>query len=213
MKFTISSHENYIEHTRKVLEPSLLEAGVPKDDIYWFVYSSNVSKYTPVTSNYWLVHHNSIDFTGLVSVLELEMAHPWWFLLHDTTRVGPNFYNYLKNFELTGETIPISKHGVHPGGNMGLYSWEYLMNNTEAVLGFKNHNEDVHKFKTKLVQHEDGLFKHAHRALNTRGPKYGPPEDRYGTGMPRLEEHFEELDLYKIKANWRGYVDKWNVTP
>lgn len=213
MKFTISSHENYIGHTRKVLEPSLLEAGVPKEDIYWFVYSSQVKDYTPITDNYWLVAHNSIDFTGLVSVLELELEHPWWFLLHDTTRVGPNFYNYLMSLELNGETIPISKHGIHPGGNMGLYSWRYLTSNSSTVLKYKNDNPDPHAFKTRLVHDEDALFKEACMVLNKQRPVYGPPEDRYGTGMPRLQEHFQELDLYKIKANWRGFVDKWNVTP
>jgi hypothetical protein len=217
IKFAVSSHEDYVSTTRPIQHDSMMTAGVPVDDVVYFVYSSKVTKYEPITDRYWLVPHNSIDFTALVSVVELGLDDPsYWFLMHDTTYVGPTFYQKLTSMDIHGDTIALSKKNHNPSGNMGLYRTEYLFANRDKVLEFKNPSReeaDRHLFKRKLVEKEDHFFEGTRGALNKQKPEIKAPHDFYGTGMPRMVEYYQDIDFYKVKANWRGYVDRWNVTP
>ena len=219
IKFAVSSHINYVNTTRPILNPTLWDAGVPPGDIFWCVHNPAFNDYAAELYPTWkniFVPHNSLDFTGLITVVELGLDSDWWFLLHDTTYVGPRFYKNLQALDLTEETVPLSIHNVHPGANMGLYSREFISANKDKILSLKNPSkldEDVHKFKRMLVETEDDLFRGASKSLNGVAPKYIGPKDFYGTGQQRLIEHFQNIDLYKVKANWSGYVDRWNVTP
>ena len=101
MKYVISSHINYINVTEKEILPSLVDSGININDIYIFVggYDSDYG-YNKLSDsiNKYSAPHNSLDFTGLISVIEMNIESDYWFLLHDTLYVGPNFNKVVKEF-------------------------------------------------------------------------------------------------------------------
>jgi hypothetical protein len=207
VKFCISSHVSFYEKTYPILIPTLLGSGVPPNDIYFFVggYSSYNKIEDPNGINVYEVNHNSIDFTALISVMELNIYSPYWFLLHDTTYVGPNFYKNIINYDYKNKPAVSLIYDV--GMNIGAYSWELLNNNLEKLLSFKNTDyseEKIQYYKKLGVPNEDWLMnenKHNCYCIKPREIVYGV--DIYNTNTPRIIEIFEELDLFKVKANWR----------
>lgn len=153
--------------------------------------------------------HNSIDFTGLISLIELEKklkSFNHFFYLHDTCVAGKDFISKLKSINKE----PSKSYSLKfPSMNMGIYEYEFLIQNKEKILEFKNlsHKEkDAQIFKQKCVKSEDFIFKlneKNHIFLNSKRI-VEEPCDYYKTGVLRRVEHYLGLDLYKIKANWSG---------
>jgi hypothetical protein len=57
----------------------------------------------------------------------------------------------------------------------------------------------------KITSGEDHIFNNDENNVvleNYNGWKYTGPVDYYNTGTMRIIEHYPNLDLYKIKANW-----------
>ena len=179
----------------------------------------------------YLVPHNSIDFTGLVSVLELGLVADRWFVLHDTVIVGPTFYERVTahdSHDSSGDTrdtgssdadssVPLTSDG--PSMNMGSYAWTFLVSHRDEILSstFKNASNDpdvVRMYKKNAVRLEDDLFRRA-RTGTGAGARAGAgaynhtprlvtgPTNVYGPGKsPRIVEYYPDVDLYKMKANW-----------
>ncbi len=153
-------------------------------------------------------NHNSIDYNGLIALLELCSGdiNECYMYLHDTCRVGKNFYKKLKEIDLTDvSTIKIHKQYSM---NMGVYSQKIINEKKEFLLGKNNTNEhDCMNFK--LNAQEDYIFGHdkCNRLLNDYdGWDYTGPTDYYKNGTMRIVEYYPSLDLFKIKANWgQGY--------
>jgi len=57
-------------------------------------------------------NHNSIDFTGLITLVELfyNNLNEYYLYIHDTCKVGKNFYNKINSIDLTNvSSIKINK--------------------------------------------------------------------------------------------------------
>ena len=239
VKFAISSHVSYHRETYGPLVTSMLRSGVPAHDIYVFVGGHDGTTYeTYDTNSYgvgdssgvhaYLVPHNSIDFTGVVSVLELGLVADRWFVLHDTVIVGPTFYERVTTHGSHGssdanssdanssDAIPLTSDG--PSMNMGSYAWTFLVSHRDEILSptFKNASNDpdvVRMYKRNGVPLEDDLFRRAGAGTGARGGggayNHTPrlvtgPTDVYGPGKSqRIVEYYPDVDLYKMKANWR----------
>ena len=204
MKFVISSHIDYIESTESKLVTSLLDSGVNIDDIYIFVGGYDVNYgYVKLSTNInkFSSPHNSMDFTGLISVIEMNIQSDFWFLLHDTCYVGKNFYNTVKNFNY--ENVNYVALTFDTSMNMGSYKWSYIQEKKEQILSYKNINEDnLQTFKKRLIDNEDVFIKpKIHSYCNDKRKTEGP-FDYYQTNTLRIIEYFPNIDLYKIKANW-----------
>ena len=207
IKFCISSHKNYYDLTYPKLIPNMLENGIPPDDIYFFIggYNSYSKLEDNNNINVFTVDHNSIDFTGLVSVMDLNLKSDYWFLLHDTSYIGSNFYYYLLNFDYNNElAIPLTNESSM---NIGLYHQLYLDQiKDELLTKFKNKSDnpdDIHNFKKYLVNTEDHfLINFKNKFLNPESKITEGPIDVYNSGVLRVIEHFNQIDLHKIKANW-----------
>lgn len=205
MKFVASSHVSYHSKTFDSFVRSMLESGVPKDDLYFFVGGGDA--YEPVENSYgvhaFTAPHNSVDFTGIVSVLDLDLKADYWFALHDTTRVGPNFYERVSTATVTGDTMALTADG--PSMNMGAYAWSYLKSRRDEIMArFKNVDyslEGTRRVKQLNVDTEDALLV-GKAAFNGSGRVTTGPVDHYGTGTQRIVEYFPDVDLYKMKANW-----------
>lgn len=204
LKFTISSNINFFQKTYKLIIESLIKSGIPKQDIYFFVGGSDNFKKINEDVNFYFVNHNSIDFTGLISVLELKEKSDYWFLLHDTCYVGDLFYEKIKSHNYETDVIKLNSN---ISMNIGAYKQEYLESIRSRLLEFKNTNysiESINHFKNKCVDNEDCFFKIRNSTFYTSNHTVEGPIDFYKNGVPRIIEHYNEIDLHKVKANWVG---------
>ena len=85
---------------------------------------------------------------------------------------------------------------------MGSYKWEYIEQNRDKILSYKNVSEDIQSFKVKLIKEEDVFFSPRVHCYNTRPRETTGPIDYYNNQTPRIIEYFRGIDLYKVKANW-----------
>ena len=207
MKFTISSHKDYISTTERPLIDSLLNCGIDINDIYVFVGGYDINQgYKKISPDYnkFSAPHNSIDFTGLISILEMNIKSDYWFLLHDTSYVGGNFFNEIKKYNYTNkDTVALT---FDTSMNIGAYKWEYLLNKRDEILTYKNNDNTfagLQSYKRKLIENEDCFLKpKIHFYTNENRQRLGPPTDYYNNSTPRIIEYFPKIDYYKIKANW-----------
>jgi hypothetical protein len=150
-------------------------------------------------------NHNSIDFTGLIGVLEfLPKVDEYYFYLHDTCVVGPNFINNVTDIDLNQATSLRLKE--FPSMNIGVYSNNIIHENKDILITLKNTDENrTQEFKMKGVEMEDMVFRNDknNKLINNRDHyvKTEGPVDYYNTGVQRIIEHYD-LDFLKIKANW-----------
>ena len=205
IKFTISSHINSYEKTYPLLAQSLLESGVPAEDIYFFI--GGFYEYAKIENengiNVYQVNHNSIDLTGLISVVDLELHSDYWFLLHDTCKVGKQFYSKIKEFNYQSDTVALNDIRC-ASMNIGAYKMEYLYKIKQQLFQFKNQNysaDNMKLFKQLGIKYEsiflDKTYYYNYSLWTNNGI-----EDVYDTGVLRQVEVYPDIDLIKYKANY-----------
>jgi len=151
-------------------------------------------------------NHNSIDFTGLIALCELygEDTSEYYLYIHDTCKVGDNFFSLLKLIDTTGVTS--MKLNNTYSMNMGIYSQNIINLSKDFLMTQKNTDpEQSLKYKKLCVGTEDHITntdKNVKIIGNQRGPVVSGPTDYYNNGTLRITEYYSNLDIYKIKANW-----------
>jgi hypothetical protein len=159
-------------------------------------------------------NHNSIDFTGLISLSELyeKNLNEYYIYLHDTCKIGENFYKKIKSIDLTNvSSIKINKTYSM---NIGIYS-QKIINKFYNFLQTKKNTDENQCMKFKSIDScEDYIFNSDPNNIvldNYNEWNYTGPIDYYNTGTMRIIEYYPNLDLYKMKANWgQGY---WTLNP
>ena len=201
-KFAISSYISFYEKTYPIIIESMLKAGVPPEDIYFFIGGYDEYEKSDDCVNVWKTNHNSVDFTGLVSVLDLNLKADRWFLLHDTLYVGPNFYNHVKNYDSNEEVIGMSKMWSK---NMGSYSQEYLEKLRLILMSeYKNENYDLESIKKTKEMNvmTENRFLTGNRWFTENLPIIvKPATDFYHTGTLRDVQYYFDIDIYKIQSH------------
>lgn len=152
-------------------------------------------------------NHNSIDFTGLITLNELyrDNINDYYLYLHDTCKVGENFFKIIQSIDLTNVSSIriIRSHSM----NIGIYSQKLINTFTEFLSNQKNTNiNECATFKKRGVYNEDYIFINDNNNIvlnNYNGGNYTGPLDYYNTGTMRIIEYYPNLDIYKMKANWR----------
>lgn len=159
-------------------------------------------------------YHNSIDFTGLITIYELyKTSKNIYLYLHDTMKVGSNFFNKLKDINLNNITS-IRINNIH-SMNIGFYT-QYIINFYKYfLLSKKNINKDMEKYH-KIKSDEDYIFDSDNHNIVLDNYKYdysksSEPIDYYKTGILRVIEYYENIDIYKMKANWGPQFVSGNV--
>lgn len=210
-KIAISSHIGFYEKTYPIIVNSLLNSGVNENDIYFFI--GGCEKYEKIDSriNLWKVDHNSIDFTGLISVLDLELTSDRWFLLHDTLYVGSNFYSAISNKTSDKKVINMSR--LWPK-NMGSYSQSYLEEISETLLTeYKNKDlslEYTKKFKEMNVKTENRFLLNEDFFTEKMPYILQRTTDFYSSNTMRDIQHYPEIDIYKIQSS-ENYPGNYNI--
>jgi len=217
MKIVINSHIKSNVALQHLME-SLKEIDNKEYEIivviggYYDLIDYEISKDENIT--YIRANHNSIDFTGLIALLELysENVNEYYMYLHDTCKVGNNFYKLLKSIDLTN--VSSMKINKKFSMNIGIYSQKIINHNKKFLLGKKNKDENrCMEFKS-VNNGEDHIFNTDpnKKVLNDYDGwiKTGPT-DYYKTGTMRIVEYYPHLDLYKIKANWGQEKMVWTL--
>ena len=156
---------------------------------------------------FYFVDHNSFDYTGLITITENRMFNSdYWFLLHDTCKVGPSFLQCVRNFSGNPDKIAL-KH--FPSMNIGLYSSKYLDRMRIKLIEVKNQDytmEGLAFWKQWGIDNEDYLLwrNGSEPEIYQGGDRWNviDYENWYGTGQVRRTEYYHALDLYKNKGNW-----------
>ena len=215
IKFVISSRRIGFESTYPIVIGSLLSNGVPPEDIYFIVggYSTVTKRIGDDGVNFIQVDQNSIDYTGLIAVVDLNLQADYWVLLHDTCYVGADFYSTIKNYNY--DNAPAVSLSSALSMNIGAYSYQYLQQIKQELLTYRNTDfsqESIQIWKQRGVSDEDkflstyrGRFHYCNIPRINSGPV-----DIYGTGVTRMLEYFPTIDLYKVKAN-SCHKDKYEL--
>ena len=207
MKIVINSHTKSNIALQHLLE-SLRENDINYCEVIVIIGGQyNLNNYEIIKDeNITYIHanHNSIDFTGLITLLELyNNTNEYYVYLHDTCKIGKNFYNKIKSIDLTNvSSIKINKVFSM---NIGIYSQKIINQFKDFLLSKKNTNENESIKYKSINYNEDYIFNNdANNKIldNYDGWNYTGPTDYYNTGTMRIVEYYPNLDLYKIKANW-----------
>lgn len=184
-------------------------------------------------TNFYPVSHNSIDFTGLIYIVE----HPKlfkhvksWFYMHHTTEVGPTFWSRLSTWCPFTSVCAIPLTRSEPSFNMGLYDARFLNRTRHSLLKFKQQpGTSAMQMKKRGVQWEDAVFHMCDEEVLKKGLDYilsvkgkansftmcptmltnSTPTRMYSPqGALRIKFIFPCLDLMKTAANWQGPQEK-----
>lgn len=208
IKIAIASNKKFYKLTLPIVVQSLMDVGIEPEDIHVFIAGYDNYSFEVINKiNYHKLDHNSYEYSPLIEIVNRELQSEYWFLIHDTCKVGPKFKQLLYD-------IPHPKpHKMalrsKPSMSIGLYSYDYLMTLKEQLSTIRNTDyseESMMKWKLWGVPNEDWiLWLHEPAPIIYGGVVACEVVDHdnwYGTGITRRTEYYQSLDLYKNKSNW-----------
>ena len=131
-KFIISSHIlSYNTTLPKVLKS--LQRNEIKEENIIVVIGGSEQDYNE--NNLYFVSHNSFDHTALITIIENNFKSDFWFVIHDTCEMGPDFYNLLKQYKIKYHYTALTEMAWM---NIGLFSNTFITNNKNYILSLKN---------------------------------------------------------------------------
>ena len=196
IKFIINTYINQNKYIYEKLIKSLINNNIDPKNIYLVIGGCENTSSKVDLINYHYVQHNSYDHTGLIDIIDKKLISDYWFVLHDTCSVGPNFYSKLlkKSFY---EHNPILEEGWL---NMGLFSQNFIEENKKYILSLRNCDKMQAILSEKMYPR---LGKSLY--LNSRS-NYDLQStfDVYGDGVERSVVYFTEIDLYKYQTYYHN---------
>jgi len=215
MKIVINSHIKSEIALNHLLESMKIQSEFKSHNIIIIIggYYDNYTEYHieyDENITYIKSRHNSIDFTGLITLLDLYSKNEdeYYLYLHDTTKVGNNFFTKLESINLTNvSSIKIKKDFSM---NIGIYSQKIINQFKDFLLSMKNNDErKCLEFKNINISLEDYIFNNDNNNIildDYNDIHASKPIDYYNTGVIRIIEYYPNLDLYKMKS-WYFYND------
>ena len=194
IKFAISSHVSTCQKTLPVLLKSLKEASVLDENILVVVGGSS-KQYIEKKNNivYSYVTHNSFDHNALIDIVEKGWGGDWWFVLHDTMKVGIKFQERLLSIGPKASYIAALKEGWM---NIGLFSKSAIRDMSNYIIQLKNCNKMQAILSEKLYARMcESSYYDIIEQINF--PYYG---DIYGDGVDRQVMYMPTIDLYKFQS-------------
>ena len=210
IKIAIASNNRFLTKTFDVFYSSLINASVPPEDIY--IFNSGFEKrkdFKIGKSTYVELEHNSFEYSPLIDIVENKIESEYWFLMHDTCKVGKNLYKLLiekSNIFVNPLKIALKNK---PSMSIGLYSYEYLLIHSIKIISLKNKDyslDGLQKQKQWGIDAEDYILWMTEGQTENYTPKNNFEtincDNWYGEKTHRIVEYYCELDLYKAKSNW-----------
>lgn len=214
IKIAISTCTHFEDKTLPILIPSLISAGIDPNDIH--VFCAGHDKFTSEKTqlyHYHTVDNNSYEYTPLIAIVEYNLETEYWFLIHDTCKVGSKFKELLYSIpQSKPEKIALT---YKPSMSIGSYRYDYLLTMKDKLMSIKNQDyskEALQEWKNWGVDAEDYILWQSDPKPALYSPNVGNTywsrmqrinkENWYGTSTNRLVEYFPPLDLFKNKSNW-----------
>jgi hypothetical protein len=208
IKIAIATNINFYKHSLPIILDSLLKSGIERESIYVFNAGFNEKSDEIVDGiQYYYLNQNSYEYSPLIEIVERELESEYWFLIHDTCKVGERFKELLYNIpETKPEKLALKRK---PAMSMGSYRYDYLLTIKDKLLSIKNvdfSKESLMKWKRWGVPNEDYILwmTSPEPMLYNDNNNWSvvKEENWYNTGTIRRTEYYESLDLYKNKSNW-----------
>lgn len=197
IRYIISSHVKHEEVVLPVLLPSM--HGIDRDNIIVTVGGAmRPRKEVRCGITILYVRHSSLEWTGMIEVVERGLEADWWFWLQDTCECGPQFRNLAEgNFDPTAEMTAVSSVPGSAQGNLGMYSQRLLTRHKDYLISLKDLAEQ------EKVRQEEGFCRWGcgTAAVYPNAACYDLGQlDAYGDGVLRSMEHYKAVDLYSYKV-------------
>ena len=216
MKIIINSHKNSTIALNHLLESMRCQTDFCDFEIiiaiggYYDLLEYEIFKEYNITQI--KCNHNSIDWTALIVLAECynNDINEYYFYLHDTCKVGKNFFSAIKLIDLNNITsLRLMSNPPHdPSKNLGIYS-QKIINDFKLFLLSKKNTDEKNLLKCKSINYnEDYIFNNDKcNKLLKYEVTVSEPYDYYKTGTLRKVYYYKEIDLYKMQANWgRGWT-------
>jgi len=213
-KIVVNTTKRFSKHTIPPLLKSLKSAGFDSHEI--LVMSGGYRKrgWKLLNQNHRKLPFDAIDYTALIELGGRNYGADYYFVMHDTVKVGKEFKEILYSLDPVPWDVIALKN--KPSMNIGLYSAEYLKQKNDLLIDLKNYDyslANMQAIKAWGVINEDYLAWGQNDVATTTYaellfcPQNGEPTivgeiDYYGNGITRRIEHYKFLDFYKIKSNW-----------
>ena len=208
IKIAIATNINFYEKTLPIIIPSLLDCGINKKDIYVFNAGFTESRYEVNDGiNYYYLNYNSYEYSALIEISEKELKSDYWFLIHDTCKVGEKFKELLYNIP-DNRPIKIALKSK-PSMSIGLYDYNYLVQQRDKLTTIKNYDytqTTLKKWKFWGVANEDFILWMTDPvpSIYNNIDKWVVVDNNnwFDTNTIRRTEYYPSLDIYKNKSNW-----------
>ena len=211
IKIAIASNINFYQKSLPVILPSLIENGIEPEDIHVFIAGFGYEgKQDNEGITFYQLEHNSYEYSPLIEIVDKELEADYWFLIHDTCKVGPKFKELIYNIpEDRPEKVAMR---LTPSMSIGSYRYDYLLSCKDKLMGIRNTDlsvESLKRWKYWGVSAEDYILWQTEPApaIYNGNDKDGEWslvdwDNWFGTDVQRRTEYYPSLDLYKNKSNW-----------
>jgi hypothetical protein len=208
IKIAVATNKNFFEKSLQIIIPSLLKAGINPIDIH--IFNAGYDEYDNEIREgivYHYLKHNSYEYSPLIEIVEREIESEYWFLIHDTCKVGLQFKKLL--YEIPNSKPVKMALRRKPAMSIGLYKYEYLLTVKEKLIGIKNTDyskQSMMKWKLWGVPNEDYILLMQPPSPiiynNDNSVSIVDYNNWFNTNTIRRTEYYPSLDIYKNKSNW-----------
>lgn len=203
MKIIISTCELYLESTLPILINSLLDTGFRRDEILIAANShkDEIGKFDGIDCHRY--DTNIFEYVAFKACLAINED---MFTLHDTCRVLGTFKQSIDSFPLANFDS-VSLANKHHGCGMGFYKHSFLYQSYNTINNMKHiTKQDAVNLEGKFLGGNLGYF--SENGPYTSEIKQSP----YGTGIMRIEEHYDPPGIIKYKSNWGQTGSNYTLT-
>lgn len=221
IKIAISTNINFYKKTIPVILESILNSGVYKNMIHIFITGCNDTvTYIENDVTYHKMNHNNFEISSLIEICEKKILADYWFLIHDTCKVGHKFKQLLYNNIVNKYPIKVALTNK-PSMSIGLYKYDYLLKIGDQLSALKNtdfSDENMQKVKEWAVKNEDlvmwDTLPTPNLPIDDHTMRFLRMENWYGGESKRKIEYFNGFDIFKSKSNWYWPTmgEKWVIT-
>lgn len=210
--FLIGSHVVYQHECLPTLLDSMRVNGIDLSRVVVCVNGSGI-EHEFVQRGTTFIFRKPEESSHFAPVVDLDLGArlgiTHWFYLNCTGRCGPRFkelveagYNPEADCTVAGPIVAVSSRGN--GGrainDLCMYRHDYLMSQKDTILGMTEMSTPHAHAEIEGV-----LYALAPKQAEYPNVSYHtdtPPMDIYGTGTPRITEHFPAVDWHRYKKNW-----------
>jgi len=195
--YIISSNIRYQKPLEKLLN-SMISYGVKPANIFVAVGGSEVDR-TVIDGRWYERSHNSFDYTGLIELILHTPDFPEYIMtLQDTTE----FTEHTHDLILNGINVENDGTAVYGGQcNLVVYRYSYLLEQRDYILSHRDMSK-LHSIQTEgelwrmIPDNKRGHYNNS--TMDVLSYEFYP----YGTGIPRIVERYNAIQLLKYKANY-----------